>query len=95
MIVAQLQRQIADRDEVLVGLGRQADHEIQLQVLEAGREDHLRRRQDLVVGDRLVDDAAQPIRAGLRRDGDRPLAALAAAGEGSSASGRRAAATRG
>ena len=32
--------------------------------------------EDLVVRDGLVDDAAQPVRAGLGRDRDRPLAAL-------------------
>ena len=64
--VAHLQRQIANRHQVLVGLGRQADHVVQLQVLDAAREDQLGAVEDLVVRDRLVDDAAQPIGAGLR-----------------------------
>ena len=64
-------------DQIVVGLRRQPDHEIQLQVLETGGEDHLGGLQDLVVGDRLVDHAAQAIRSGLGRDRDRPLAAAA------------------
>ena len=74
--VAQLHRQIANRDEVFVCLGREADHEIELQVLDAARENQLGAVEDLVVRHRLVDDAAQPIGAGFRRDRQRALAAL-------------------
>ena len=55
----------------------QADHVVELQVLDAGPEDQAGAVEDLVVRDGLVDDAAQPIGAGLGRDRDRPLAALA------------------
>ena len=75
--VAHLQRQIANRHQVFVGLGREADHVVELQVLDAAREDQIGAIEDLVVGHGLVDDAAQAIGAGLRRDGDRALAALA------------------
>ena len=62
--VAQLQRQVVDGDQIVVGFRRDGDHEVQLQVLETGREDHVGRRQDLVVGHRLVDDTAKPVGAG-------------------------------
>ena len=36
MTVAHLEGQVANGDQVLVGLGREADHVVELQVLEAG-----------------------------------------------------------
>ena len=75
--VAHLQRLIADRHEVVVGLGGDADHVIELQVLHPRREDHLGGREDLVVGDRLVDHAAQAVGSDFRRDRDGALAARA------------------
>ena len=77
--LAQLQRQVANRHQVLVGLGREADHVVELQVLDAVREDQLGAVEDLVVGHRLVDHAAQAVGPGFRRDRDRALAALRAA----------------
>ena len=74
--LVQLQRQIANRHQIGVVLGRQADHVIELQALDAAREDQLGAIEDLFVGDRLVDDAAQPIGAGLGRNRQRALAAL-------------------
>jgi hypothetical protein len=59
--LAHLQRQIANRNEVFVSLGREADHVVQLQVLDAAREDQLGAVEDLVVRHGLVDDAAQAI----------------------------------
>ena len=74
--IAHRQRQIANRHQVIVCFGGEADHVVQLQVLDAAGEDELGAVEDLVVGHGLVDDAAQSIRAGLRRDGDAALAAL-------------------
>ena len=73
--LAHLQRQIANRHKVFVRLGGEADHVVELQVLDAVGEDQLGAIQDLVVRDGLVDDAAEPVRAGFRRDGNAALAA--------------------
>ncbi len=75
--LADRQVRVPNRHEVLVGLAGKPDHEVELQVLDAGPEDQVGPVEDLVVGDRLVDHAAKPIGSGLRRDRDRPLAALA------------------
>ena len=73
--LAELQREIANRHEVVVCFRGEADHVVELQVLEAARENQVGAVEDLVVGDRLVDDAAQPVRTGFGRDRDRALAA--------------------
>src|SRR5262245_10132900 len=75
--VAKLQRKVANRDEIVVSLRRQPNHEVELQVVETAGEDHLRRRENLVVRDRLVDDTPQPIGSCFRRDRNRALTASA------------------
>ncbi len=74
---ADLQRQIANRHQVFVRLGWEADHVIELQVLDAAREDEFGAVQDLVVRHRLVDDAAQAVRTGFGRNRNGALTALA------------------
>src|SRR4029079_7619416 len=75
--LANLERQITDGDEVVVRFSREADHVVELEVLEAARKNQLGTVQNLVVRDRLVSHASKNIRAGLRRDGHRSLSALA------------------
>ena len=71
--LAHLDGKVPDSNQVFFGFRRQSDHVVQLQVLDAVGEDQFGRRQDLVVGHRLVDHPTQPVRTGLGRDGDRPF----------------------
>ena len=73
--LAHLKRQIADGHQVLVRLGREADHVIQLQVLDAARKNELRAIENLVVGHRLVDNPSKPIGTRFRSNRDPPLTA--------------------
>ena len=74
--LANLQRQIANRDQVLVRLGGEADHVVELQVLDAVGKNQIGAIENFVVGHGLVDHATQTIGSGFRRDGNRSLAAL-------------------
>ena len=56
--------------EVFVRFGRQADHHIELDGQHSAIENGAADIDDLVVGQILVDDAAQPVGAGFWRDGD-------------------------
>ena len=75
--VAHLEGEVADAFEIFVGLGGESDHVIELQVLDAAREDQVGAIQDLFVGNGLVDHAAQAIGSRFRRDGQRAFSALA------------------
>ena len=68
-------REGRDRLDVLVGLGRLADHEVRLEVRDAVGAHDVAGAQDLLVGDRLADGPPQPLGAGLRRDRQRAMAA--------------------
>ncbi len=57
----QSKSEFPNRLKVLVGLGRQPDHEVQLQILESGREDQLCGSENFVVCDRLVDDPSKTV----------------------------------
>ena len=72
-----LARQIPNRLQVLVGLGGEADHVVQLQVFNAAREDKLRPIENLVVGHGLVDHPPEAVRSSFGRDGHAALAARA------------------
>src|SRR5207248_677935 len=74
--VADLKGQVAHRHEVVIGLRWEADHVVELQVFDSAGEDQLRSIEDLVVGHRLVDHAAQTIGSGFWGDRDRPFAAF-------------------
>jgi hypothetical protein len=65
--------QVADGGHVLVGLGRQADHEIELHRVPTAAVDLLGHGHQVVVGDPLVDDRAHPVRGRLRREGEARL----------------------
>ncbi len=55
-------------------LGRQADHRVDLDQVPTAREGDVGRLDHVVVGERLVDDAAQPVRARLGREREAGLA---------------------
>ena len=55
-------------------LGRQPDHRVDLDQVPAAREREVRRLDHVGVRERLVDDAAQPVGAGLRREREPRLA---------------------
>ena len=74
--LADLRRQIPDRHDVVFVLGRQADHVVQLQVLDAGGEDPVGLLENLLVGHCLVDHPPEAIGSGFRRDRERAFAAL-------------------
>ncbi len=57
-----------DPAHVLVLLGRQADHEVELHAVPAAREDALGRGHELLFGDVLVHHVAHALRAGLGRE---------------------------
>ena len=57
-----------DPAHVVVFLGRQADHEVELHRRPAAREDALGRLDELLLGDVLVDDVAHALRARLGRE---------------------------
>ena len=62
--------QVGDGIDVRVGLGRQPDHEVELQRLDAPADQPLGGAQDVGLGEVLVDHAAHALRAGLGRDRD-------------------------
>ena len=59
--------------EVRHRLRGMADHQVELHALPPRRHRVLDRREDVRLGEPLVDDAAQPLRAGLRREGEARL----------------------
>jgi hypothetical protein len=59
------QREIGDGADVVVALGRQADHEVQLDVVPAALVGLARHAEQLLVGDPLVDERPQPGRGRL------------------------------
>ena len=65
--------ELRDAGDVLVGLGRQADHEIQLHLGPAVVEGDRNGPLELVLQHVLVDDIAQALRAGFRRKGEAAL----------------------
>ena len=66
-----------DAAHVLVLLGGQADHEVELHLRPAAREDALGGFEQLLLGDVLVDHVAHALRAGLGREGETGGAHLA------------------
>ena len=78
--LADLERQVPDGDQILVGLGRQSDHVVELQVLDTGPKDQVGLVENLLVGHGLVDDPTETIGPSLGRDRNRPLTALAEQG---------------
>ena len=71
--------QVGDLQHVLVGLGRQAAHEVELHLAPAGRVRGGDRADEVVLGDHLVDDLADPLGAAL--GGERQPGAAAVAGQ--------------
>ena len=65
--------QTRDALDVVVGLGGQPHHEIQLAAAPAGGESGIDGGEQVVLGDVLVDDVAQPLGAGLRRERETAL----------------------
>src|SRR5947209_4059757 len=61
--------EIGDRVDVRIRLGRQADHEIELEILNALADQHFGRAQDLRLAQILVDDTAHALAARLGGDG--------------------------
>src|SRR5690606_9606094 len=59
-----------DAEHVLVLLGREPEDEIKLHLVEAPGEHALRRLEQLLLGDVLVDDVAHALRAGLGGEGE-------------------------
>ena len=68
--VAGLPAHVGDAEDVLVLLGRQPDHEIELGPVPAPREDPPAGLVDVLLADVLVDDVAHPLRAGLGGEGE-------------------------
>ena len=64
------QRQFDDFLDVLIGLGGQADDEIELELGKALRGNHVHRSQNIVGGDAFINDVPQALRTGLGGDGD-------------------------
>ena len=58
-------REIDQRVHVLVGLGREPDHEVELDEVPAGLEGEARGAEDLLLVEVLVDHVPQPLRAGF------------------------------
>ena len=69
-----LPAQLHDGAHVLVALGGQADHEVELHQVPAGFEDGVDRVEQVLLGVALVDHAPHPLGSGLRRDGEAALA---------------------
>src|SRR5450759_3944759 len=57
-------------EDVIHGLARQPDHEVELDRAPASIEGQLGAPSDLLVADSLVDGVAQPLRPRLRRKGE-------------------------
>ena len=68
--------QLGDADDVLVRLGRQAQHEIELHAVPAAGECRGAGFQNLMLGDIFVDRVTQALRASLGRKGQSALAHL-------------------
>ncbi|MPN63123.1 hypothetical protein SDC9_210877 [bioreactor metagenome] len=60
---------------VLVGLGRQSEHKIELDRVVAALESRAARRYEVFLSQILVYDVAEPLASGLRRKGKAGLAA--------------------
>ena len=60
--------EVGDLQDVLVGLGRQAAHEVELHLSPAGCVGRSDRPDEVVLGDRLVDDAPDSLRPALGRE---------------------------
>ena len=58
-------RQVGDGRHVLRGLGREADHEVALEIRHAVLPDEIARREQLLVADHLAHDGAESLGAGL------------------------------
>ena len=59
--------------EILVRLGREPDHRVDLDEVPPPPEGDVRCLDHVRVGEGLVDDTAQPVRAGLGREGEAGL----------------------
>ncbi len=69
-----LRRELDDGAHVLVALGGQADHEVELHQVPAGFEDGVDGVEEILFGVALVDHPPHPFGGGLRRDGEAALA---------------------
>ena len=69
--------ELGDLEDVLVGLRREAAHEVELHLAPAGGVRGRRRADEVVLADRLVDDPAQPLAAALGREGQAGAASAA------------------
>ena len=69
--------ELPDRQHILVGLGRQPAHEIQLDLPPALRVRRRDRPDQIILGDHLVDHLAQPLGAALGREGEAGASAVA------------------
>ena len=67
-------RGLDDAEHVLVGLGRQPDHEVELHAREPAAEHAVRRFDDVLFGDVLRDHVAHALRPGLGRERQAPRA---------------------
>ena len=68
-------REVHDGEDIFHGLRGLADHEIALEIGDAVLPEEIAGGQELLVGDDFPDDPAQPLRARLRRHGQRPVSA--------------------
>ena len=68
-----LEYQIRDAENVLVGLGGQAKHKVELDAVPAAGKGDLAGFQNVLLGHILIDRVAQALRAGLRREGQAGL----------------------
>jgi hypothetical protein len=69
--------QLGDLEDVLVGLGRQAAHEVELDLPPAGAIGRGDGVDQVVLGDHLVDDLADPLTAPFGGEGEAGSAAVA------------------
>lgn len=70
-------RHVTDLEDVLVGLGGQAAHEVQLHLTPAVAVRGGHRPDQVLLGDHLVDDLAHPLGAALGGEGETGAAAVA------------------
>ena len=73
VIVADCLGQMGDALHVVLRLGRQSQHKVELDLVPAAVESRRGPLHDILFRDALVDDIAEPLRAGLRREGQGAL----------------------